>query len=199
MIRQMAIVAVVCLGASTLPLPASPVGDVYKRVKASVVVIETTQKDVDPALDMGLVSTGSLGSGVLISDDGKIMTAAHVVQIADRILVRFPDGEEISARVLSSEPAADVAPSNLAVMGRYLFTADIFEHLHRVTPGVGNEIQLTDAMARLLGRTPFHGYRFEGKRYDCGDKVGFLEANIAFALARDELRDDVRAVLGGFA
>lgn len=82
---------------------------VYKRVKTSVVVIETEGKTLDPALGVGLVDVGGLGSGVLVSDDGKVMTAAHVVQTADRILVTFLSGETIEARVLASEPAADLA------------------------------------------------------------------------------------------
>jgi S1-C subfamily serine protease len=87
----------------------SPLTDVYKRVQGSVVVIETEQKDLDTALPGQLVSVGGLGSGVLISRDGKILTAAHVVQAADRIVVHFLSGEQIPARVLSSEPAADLA------------------------------------------------------------------------------------------
>jgi UTP--glucose-1-phosphate uridylyltransferase len=61
--------------------------------------------------------------------------------------------------------------------------------------GAGNEVQLTDAMAKMIGGSPFHGLRFEGERFDCGDKVGFLEAQIAFSLARPDLADDVRAFL----
>ena len=61
--------------------------------------------------------------------------------------------------------------------------------------GAGGEIQLTDAMAKMIGHIPFHGLRFEGRRFDCGDKIGFFEANLAFALERDELRDDIAGVL----
>jgi S1-C subfamily serine protease len=89
-----------------LPLASSPavcseLGDLFKRVKDSVVVIETTEKDVDPVSDLGLINLEGMGSGVLISDDGKIVTASHVVQIADDISVRFPDGEIIPARYRS--------------------------------------------------------------------------------------------------
>ena len=72
---------------------------------------------------------------------------------------------------------------------------EVFEHLSRFEKGAGGEIQLTDAMARMIGNAPFHGLRFEGERFDCGDKIGFFEANIAFALARNEMRDDVASVL----
>jgi len=88
---------------------ASDLVKVYNRVKASVVDIEVQQKTVNPATKIGLVSVGGLGSGVLISDDGKVLTAAHVVQTADEIMVTFHSGEEIPARVLSSEPGADLA------------------------------------------------------------------------------------------
>jgi serine protease Do len=89
--------------------PAKEIGSVYQRVKASVVVIATEQREVAGVGEVGLVSTGGLGSGILISDDGKILTAAHVVQTAEKILVQFLSGEMIAARVIASEPAADVA------------------------------------------------------------------------------------------
>jgi len=74
----------------------------------------------------------------------------------------------------------------------------VFTELDRQEKGAGGEIQLTDAMARLIGKAPFHGLRFEGRRFDCGDKVGFLEANLAFALERDDLGDAVRDVLARY-
>lgn len=103
------IVLVLLVPALSFPVTGSELGDLFKQVKDSVVVIETTERDVDPYAELGLVSIDGLGSGVLISEDGKIITAAHVVQVADRIHVRFADGELIPARVLSSDPAADLA------------------------------------------------------------------------------------------
>jgi UTP--glucose-1-phosphate uridylyltransferase len=90
-------------------------------------------------------------------------------------------------QALVEKPAPGTAPSNLAVIGRYILMPDVFDELSRKEKGSGNEIQLTDAMARLIDRQPFHGLAFEGQRFDCGDKLGFLEANIAFAMARDAL------------
>lgn len=81
------------------------------------------------------------------------------------------------------KPKPEQAPSTLAVVGRYILSPEIFPLLERQAAGAGGEIQLTDAMAQLIGREPFYGYRFEGERFDCGDKVGFLDANLAFALA----------------
>ena len=99
------VTALLCAGL----VQARDLAEVYQRVRASVVVIETTQKEVDPTTEIGLVAVGGLGSGVLISDDGKVMTAAHVVQTADAIEVTFLSGETIPARVLASEPHADLA------------------------------------------------------------------------------------------
>jgi len=81
-----------------------------------------------------------------------------------------------------------VAPSRLAVIGRYILMPEIFALLDEQKPGAGGEIQLTDAMARLIGRQPFHGYAFEGRRYDCGDKLGYLEAIVAMAAGRQDLQ-----------
>ena len=72
---------------------------------------------------------------------------------------------------------------------------DVIEHLARMERGAGNEVQLTDGMARMIGTTPFHGLRYEGQRFDCGDKVGFLEAQIAFAMQRPEMAAQVRGFL----
>jgi len=102
------LIALACFNASAFAA-SSALTDAYRRVKSSVVVIETKQKDIDRSTSVGLVSVGGLGSGVLISKDGKIATAAHVVQTADEIMVHFISGEKIRARVARSEPSADVA------------------------------------------------------------------------------------------
>jgi UTP--glucose-1-phosphate uridylyltransferase len=105
------------------------------------------------------------------------------------------DGRLASVRGLVEKPNPEEAPSRLAIIGRYVLLPEVFEHLSRFERGAGGEIQLTDAMAKMIGGSEFHGLRFEGKRFDCGDKIGFLEANLAFALKRDELRDDIANVL----
>jgi UTP--glucose-1-phosphate uridylyltransferase len=83
----------------------------------------------------------------------------------------------------------------LSIIGRYILQPEVFDYLDDGVVGAGGEIQLTDAMAKLIATQPFHGYRFEGKRYDCGDKVGFLEANIAFGLRRPDMGVKLRAAL----
>ncbi|MDM8539053.1 UTP--glucose-1-phosphate uridylyltransferase GalU [Desulfobacterales bacterium HSG17] len=87
------------------------------------------------------------------------------------------------------KPKPEDAPSNLAIIGRYILTPKIFEYLEKGQTGAGGEIQLTDAMKTLLKEQPIFGYKFKGKRFDCGDKVGFQMANLAFALERPDMRD----------
>jgi UTP--glucose-1-phosphate uridylyltransferase len=100
---------------------------------------------------------------------------------------------EVTGLVEKPKPAD--APSDQAVVGRYILQPEVFKHLAGQQKGAGGEIQLTDALARMIGGAPFHGYRFEGTRFDCGDKVGFFEANLAFALERPDLRDGVIAFI----
>jgi len=87
------------------------------------------------------------------------------------------------------KPNPDEAPSNLAIIGRYILTPKIFEYLGKKEKGAGGEIQLTDAMKTLLKEQPIYGYKFCGQRFDCGDKAGFQMANLAFALERPDMRD----------
>ena len=105
------------------------------------------------------------------------------------------DGRLVEVTGLVEKPTPADAPSNLSIIGRYVLTADVMEHLARMERGAGNEVQLTDAMARMIGHGPFHGLRYEGRRFDCGDKVGFLEAQLAFALKRPDLAPAVRDFL----
>ena len=101
--------------------------------------------------------------------------------------------QEITGMV--EKPKPEEAPSTLALIGRYVLLPEVFDHLDKHETGAGGEIQLTDAMAKMIGHTPFHGLKFEGKRFDCGDKIGFLEAQIAFSLARPDLAPAVREFL----
>ena len=109
--------------------------------------------------------------------------------------VEHDDGRLVSVRGLVEKPKQGQAPSNLSVIGRYVLLPEVIEHLSLMERGAGGEVQLTDAMAKMIGHTPFHGLRYEGRRFDCGDKVGFLEAQIAFALKRPDLAPAVRAFL----
>ena len=105
------------------------------------------------------------------------------------------DGRLAKAKGLVEKPDPKDAPSTLSIIGRYILQPEIFDELDRQDKGAGGEIQLTDAMARTIGAVPFHGLRFEGRRFDCGSKPGFLEANIAYALERDDLRETAQDIV----
>ncbi len=110
------------------------------------------------------------------------------------------DGDKIAeglytVRSLVEKPKAEAAPSNVAIMGRYIITPAIFDILEKTVPGAGNEIQLTDALKTLATKEKMLAYAFKGRRHDVGDKLGFLQATVDFALQRDDLRDDFLAYL----
>ncbi len=105
------------------------------------------------------------------------------------------DGKLAKAKGLVEKPAPDKAPSTLAIIGRYILDPAVFTELDKHTKGAGNEIQLTDALNRTIASVPFHGLRFEGRRYDCGTRVGFVEANLAFGLAHPEMGDRLRPLV----
>jgi len=105
------------------------------------------------------------------------------------------DGRLAKIKGLVEKPAPEQAPSTLSIIGRYILQPEIFRELDAQRIGTGGEIQLTDSMAHLIGKQPFHGLRYKGTRFDCGDKVGFIEANVAFALAHPELGPKVREAL----
>ncbi len=108
------------------------------------------------------------------------------------------EGRLVEILGLVEKPKPADAPSNLSVIGRYVLLPEVIGHLARMEKGAGGEVQLTDGMARMIGQVPFHGLRYEGRRFDCGDKVGFLEAQIAFALARPDLAPSVRSFIGSY-
>lgn len=109
-------------------------------------------------------------------------------------------GRLASARGVVEKPAPADAPSNLAIIGRYILDPIVLRVLEYQGRGTDNEIQLTDSLAKSLQlNVPFHGFRFEGQRFDCGGKVGYLEANLAYALEREDLRERVVAMLKKYA
>ena len=105
------------------------------------------------------------------------------------------DGRLVEVLGLVEKPTPHQAPSTLSIIGRYVLMPEVIAHLAKMERGAGGEIQLTDGMAKLIGQQPFHGLRYEGRRFDCGNKVGYLEAQIAFALKRPDLADAVRGFL----
>lgn len=103
------------------------------------------------------------------------------------------DGALTEVRGLVEKPQQGSAPSNLAVIGRYILQPEVMRVLARQEQGAGGEIQLTDAMAQMIGQQPFHAVTFDGRRFDCGDKAGYITANMALAVERPEIADQVRA------
>lgn len=106
----------------------------------------------------------------------------------------YRDGPITEVKGLVEKPAAGTAPSNLILPGRYILQPEVMRILETQEAGAGGEIQLTDAMAQMIGKQPFHGMTFDGARYDCGSKAGYVEANLALALAHPEIGDDIRTM-----
>lgn len=142
-------------------------------LKQLVEAYERTGGNMVAVMDVPRENTGRYGILDVASDDGRLAEVKGLVE----------------------KPAPADAPSTLSIIGRYILQPEVFRHLDRRERGAGGEIQLTDSLAAMIGDGPFHGLRFEGERFDCGDKVGFLKANVAFALARDDLRDEVMAYI----
>jgi UTP--glucose-1-phosphate uridylyltransferase len=148
-----------------------------------------------------LIDDGQRGCLVQMTEDfarrGRSLVAVEIVPPADTDkygIVTISDGNGAVARMtgIVEKPKPAEAPSNLGVVGRYLFTAGIFEHLERIGAGSGGEIQLTDAVARMLPEEEVFAFRFEGTRYDCGSKSGMLRATLAYALKDPALAPLIR-------
>ena len=134
------------------------------------------------------------GNVVAVMDVPRAHTARYGV-----LDVVSDDGRLAKAQGLVEKPKPAEAPSTLSIIGRYILHPEVMTELERVREGAGGEIQLTDALAGTLDRVDFYGLRFQGVRFDCGDKAGYLEANLAFALARDDLRDKAQEMLARYA
>ncbi|HBG39449.1 MAG TPA: UTP--glucose-1-phosphate uridylyltransferase, partial [Clostridiaceae bacterium] len=107
----------------------------------------------------------------------------------------FIEDDVYKVKDLVEKPSINAAPSNIAILGRYIISPQIFEMLEKTKPGKNGEVQLTDALKLLLGKEAIYAYKFKGKRYDVGDKLGFLQATVEFALKRDDIKDQFKAYL----
>ncbi len=107
----------------------------------------------------------------------------------------FIEDDVYKVKDLIEKPSINAAPSNIAILGRYIISPQIFEMLEKTKPGKNGEVQLTDALKLLLGKEAIYAYKFKGKRYDVGDKLGFLQATVEFALKRDDIKDQFKAYL----
>lgn len=108
------------------------------------------------------------------------------------------DDYTVEVKGLVEKPDPDKAPSTLSVVGRYILQPEVLDHLAAFEKGAGNEIQLTDSMAKLIGSQPFHGLKFDGHHYDCGSRLGFIEANIAYGLNDSEIGNNVSKILAKY-
>lgn len=131
------------------------------------------------------------GNVVAVEDVPRELTSRYGILDVDE-----DNGKTASAKGLVEKPAPEDAPSTLSIIGRYILDGQVFSHLDKKMTGAGGEIQLTDAISATIGSVAFHGLRFEGTRFDCGSMNGFVEANVAFGLARsadsDELKSRIR-------
>ncbi len=141
---------------------------------------------------MALVHAKTGGSVIAVQDVPREDTSSYGIVSAERV---SPGLSRMSAIV--EKPKPDDAPSTLGVVGRYILSPRIFHFLENLRPGAGREIQLTDAIGRLLREEVVMAYEFEGRRYDCGSKLGYLKATVNYALKHPELADEFRAFLDG--
>ncbi|MBP7721293.1 MAG: UTP--glucose-1-phosphate uridylyltransferase GalU [Alphaproteobacteria bacterium] len=134
------------------------------------------------------------GNIVAVRDVPKADTSKYgILDIASE------DGKNVKVKGLVEKPAPEKAPSTLSIIGRYILQPEVFEHLSAFETGAGGEIQLTDAMAKLIGKQPFHGLRFDGQHYDCGSRLGFIEANIAYMMNDKGIGAQVRKIVKAYA
>ncbi|WP_317310961.1 UTP--glucose-1-phosphate uridylyltransferase GalU [Clostridium thermobutyricum] len=126
--------------------------------------------------------TSILGVQTVLEENVSKYGIINGIHIEDRVY---------KVKDLVEKPSVEEAPSNVAILGRYIITPQIFDILENTKPGKGGEIQLTDALKTLISQEAMYAYNFEGKRYDVGDKLGFLEATIEFALRREELKSEM--------
>ncbi|MEG1142898.1 MAG: UTP--glucose-1-phosphate uridylyltransferase, partial [Clostridia bacterium] len=124
--------------------------------------------------------TSILGVQTVPAEDVNKYGIVKGIHIEDRVY---------KVKDLVEKPSIEEAPSNVAILGRYIITPQIFEILENTKPGKGGEIQLTDALKTLISHEAMYAYNFEGRRYDVGDKLGFLQATVEFAMKREELRE----------
>src|SRR6201996_540629 len=144
------------------------------------------------ALSQMITSYNQVGGGIIVAAEEKPKDEIKRYGVIDPGRTQ---GNATEVKDVVEKPATGTEPSNLCVIGRYILQPEIFTILDKQERGAGNEIQLTDAMAQLIGKMPFHAVKTDCARYDCGDKVGFLHANIAVGLSRPDIAPALKAAL----
>jgi len=148
------------------------------------------------ALSQMIASYNQVGGGIIVAAEEK---PKDEIKRYGVVKPGQKTGNATEVLGMVEKPATGTEPSNLCVIGRYILQPEIFSILDRQERGAGNEIQLTDAMAQMIGKIPFHAVKTDCARYDCGDKVGFLHANIAVGLSRPDIAPALKAILKGIA
>jgi UTP--glucose-1-phosphate uridylyltransferase len=146
------------------------------------------------ALKQMVKAYNEVGGGAVIAAEERPKSEIHRYGV---IAPGTINGNIIEVKAMVEKPPAEKAPSLMRIVGRYILPSSVFAELDKKEKGAGGEIQLTDSMQRLIGRQPFHAVKIQGDWYDCGDKVGFLQANIALGLSRPDIAPALRKVLGG--
>jgi len=144
------------------------------------------------ALSQMIAAYNQVGGGIIVAAEEKPKDEIKRYGVVDPGATR---GNATEVKGVVEKPATGTEPSNLCVIGRYILQPEIFGILDKQERGAGNEIQLTDAMAKMIGTAPFHAVKTDCARYDCGDKVGFLHANIAVGLSRPDIAPALNAIL----
>jgi UTP--glucose-1-phosphate uridylyltransferase len=144
------------------------------------------------ALSQMIAAYHQVGGGIIVAAEEKPKDEIKRYGVVDPGATR---GNATEVKGMVEKPATGTEPSNLCVIGRYILQPEIFGILDKKERGAGNEIQLTDAMAKMIGHVPFHAVKTDCARYDCGDKVGFLHANIAVGLSRPDIAPALNAIL----
>lgn len=169
--------------------------DLVGKEPFAVLLADDLIQSETPCLKQMLTAYGTMGGNIVATMEvpKKDTTKYGIIDPGTAV------GPHVIVTGLVEKPAPEVAPSTLAVIGRYILQPEVFSHLDVGYTGTDGEIQLTDSMNELIGQQPFHALRFVGKRFDCGSKLGFLEANISFALERGDLDGDVGALLRAYS
>lgn len=144
------------------------------------------------ALSQMIASYNQVGGGIIVAAEEKPQNEVKRYGVVNPGAVK---GNATEVKGVVEKPATGTEPSNLCVIGRYILQPEIFGILDKQERGAGNEIQLTDAMAQMIGKTPFHAVKTDCSRFDCGDKVGFLHANLAVGLSRPDIAPQLLAIL----
>jgi UTP--glucose-1-phosphate uridylyltransferase len=144
------------------------------------------------ALTQMIAAYDRVGGGIIVAAEEKTREETKRYGV---VAPGAANGNTTEVKGVVEKPDPAKAPSNLCIIGRYILQPEIFAELDRQERGTGNEIQLTDSMARMIGRMPFHAVRTDCARFDCGDKVGFLHANLAVGLLRPDIAPSLKAIL----